>query len=24
MLYMTGLAYFAAWLVQIVGHALGF
>ena len=24
MLYMTGLAYFAAWMVQIVGHALGF
>ena len=24
MIYMTGLAYLGAWLVQIVGHALGF
>lgn len=24
LLYMTGMAYFAAWLVQVVGKALGF
>jgi len=24
MIYMTGLAYLGAWLVQLVGHALGF
>jgi hypothetical protein len=24
LLYMTGLAYLGAWLVQVIGRALGF